>query len=124
MKLDDNIKEAVHAVIAQQILAGLDTTHRDALLAKSITEAIKSYEFRNAVSKVVSEKAAEIAVHMVDQRQSDIAQAIHDGFELYLQRLSVATANMLTKAMHGEGGTYQRAASLLAYWPQETDGVE
>lgn len=120
---DESVREAIHTTISKQILEGLDTSSRDAILQKSITEALKDWKFRGAVADVVNNKAREVAAELVNSKEwtEEIRTTIQLGFEDYLKNLRIATQKTLLEAMHGKDGTstYDRApAKLLAVWPE------
>lgn len=121
---DESVKEAIHATIAKQILDGLDTSARDAILQKSIREALTDWKFRGAVQDVVNDKASEVAAELVNSPEwsARIKDTISRGFDDYLESLRVAMQNTLREAMHGKGGsnTYDRfPAKILAHWPEK-----
>lgn len=117
---DKKITEALHAVVAKSILEGLDTEHRDALLQRSIAETIAKWDFRDAVSKVAAQKAADAAKEMMKSEDwtRRVEQAIRDGFDDYLKNLRAAIPEALTGMLHGKSGTYPSVGSILSCWPQ------
>lgn len=119
---DQTIQEAIQATIAKEILAGLNTSIRDALLQKSIAKTIGDYTFRDAVGKVVAAKAAEIATKLIasEEWEKRIEQAIRDGFDLYVANLTTVSHSVLLAAFHGDkdGYSHRGPARLLDTWPQ------
>ena len=63
------IRDAIHASIAEKILAGMDDSHRDALIVDAIKKSLTSYDFSREVEKVVSAKASLIAKEMVESEE-------------------------------------------------------
>ena len=119
--IDDGLlKEALHATIAKQILDGLGSEHRDALLQKSLVEVVRDYGFRGAIDKVACEKAAAVAKELMDTQEwnARISQAISDGFEDYLLLLREAIPDVMKKAIHGREGQYGSCGSVLGCWPK------
>ena len=97
------IEKAITNQIAEQILKGIETEHRDELLKKSIVEALTHYKFSYGIAEVVSERAKEIVAEMVktDDWSNRIEQAIREGFEQYIINLKDATQRVLMEGMHG-----------------------
>lgn len=116
---DNQIREAIHASIAATILSNLDTSHRDAILQKSIADTLNDYKFSNGISEVVSAKAAAIAKELVesDAWTARIRTAIIEGFDAYLKNLTVAVEKHLKQSFHGVQGSYGQAGRILADWP-------
>jgi len=125
MKLDEQVAEAVRATIAQQILASIDTTARDAILAKSIREAITDYTFKHAIEKAAADKAAEVVKELLASESwtIKIRQTILNGFDDYLKNLRAALPAALIKMLHGDNSSsYDRSAGhILAVWPVKPD---
>lgn len=122
MKLDEQVAEAVRLTIAEKILASLDTSARDAILAKSITEAITTYDFRRQIEKVAADRAVQVVSELLKTEDwtIKIRQAIVGGFEDYLKNLRAALPETLKRMLHGKDGSssYDRSAgSILADWP-------
>ena len=117
---DERIKEAIHAVIAKTILEGIDTEARDALLQKSITDAISDYSFRVAIEKVVAEKAKAVVSEMVETEEWTLAieGAIRAGFDGYIRNLRIATEKLLKVQFHGKDGSYASSGNVLRCWPE------
>ena len=117
---DSHLKEAIHSTIAKQILDGLDSTHRDELLQKSITAVVKDYGFRSAIDHVASDKAAAVATELMASEEWTlrIEQAVRDGFEGFLVQLREAVPEALKKTFHGSRGNYGHFGSILSCWPK------
>jgi hypothetical protein len=83
---NEAIENAVVASIAGQILQGIGAEHRDAIMQRSIEEALKSWSVRNAVEKAVALRAAEIAADLcrTDEWGKRIEETLRAGFEAYL----------------------------------------
>lgn len=120
--MDDKlITEAVHASIAKSVLESLDTEVRDAILQKSIVEAIGDFRFRSRVDEVVAEKAGRVVSELVEPEEwsARITAAIQAGFEDYLKNLRQAIPGVLGLALHGKEGDYdRRTAAILRCWPR------
>jgi hypothetical protein len=117
------IEAAIHATVAREILNGLDTEARDALLQKSITDALTDYSFRKSVGDVVSAKAAQIAAELVetDEWQAAIREHIKGGFDKYLAQLDQGMLKGFKRLLHGNssGNSYDRnPALILSDWPE------
>lgn len=117
------IEAAIHATVAREILNGLDTDARDALLHKSIVEALTDYSFRKAVGEVVSAKAVQIAAELVETEewQTAIRERIKCGFEKYLSQLDQGMSKGFKRLLHGNSGSnsYDRnPAMILSDWPE------
>lgn len=117
---DAELKDALHATIAKQILDGLDDTHRDALLQKSLIAVVKDYGFKNAIEKVAAEKAAKVAVGLMetDEWSQRVEQAIRDGFDDFLLQLRAAIPKAMKKTFHGTEGNYSSCGGVLNCWPK------
>lgn len=117
---DADLKAALHATIAKQILDGLDTSHRDALLQKSLVDVVKDYSFKNAIEKVAADKAAKVAMVLLDSEEwsQRVEQAICDGFDDFLLQLRAAIPKAMKKAIHGTEGNYGGCGSVLNCWPK------
>lgn len=125
---DETLKAAIHATVAKQIIEGLGTEARDALLLKSMTAALTDYTFRNAVEKVVAEEAMKVAAQVVqsDEWHRRITEAIKAGFDDYLINLRAATQRMAQEMMHGTQGVdaYSRwPGKVLGQWPKKMGPV-
>lgn len=114
------VEQAIHATIAKQILEGLDTTSRDAILAKALVDIVKGYNFREAISQVAAAKAAEVATELMatEDWTGRVEQAIRDGFEEYLSQLRAAIPEAMKKTFSGQAGSYGSAGSVLQCWPK------
>ena len=117
---DADLKAVLHATIAKQILDGLDSTHRDALLQKSLVDVVKDYSFRNAIEKVAADKAAKVAIRLMDSDEwsQRVEQAIRDGFEDFLIQLRAAIPEAMRRTFHGKEGSYGGCGSVLNCWPK------
>ena len=117
---DETLKEVVHATIAKQILAGLDTTHRDALLQNTLVDVIKDFRFTCAIEKVAAEKASEVAAKLIESEEwtQRVEQAIRDDFEDFLTQLRVAIPEALKQSFHGKQGNYGGCGAVLNCWPK------
>lgn len=117
---DADLKEALHATIAKQILEGLDATHRDALLEKSLIAVVKDYGFRSAIEKVAADKAAKVAMVLLDSEEwsERVEQTIRDGFEDFLLQLRAAIPDAMRRTFHGKDGQYGGCGSVLNCWPK------
>lgn len=121
MNLDDKqLKDAVYSVVAKQVLEGLSTEARDAILQKGISEAISDYSFRKAVEEVASAKAAEVAreIMSTDDWRTQIEMVIRAGIEDYLAGLRQAIPAALLECFHGEDGKYPKSGKVLGKWPK------
>lgn len=116
---DGELKDALHATIAKQILDGLDSSHRDALLQKSLLAVLKDYSFKSAIEKVAAAKAATVATGMMDSADwsKRVEQAISDGFDDYLIQLRAAIPSAMKKMFNGTSGNYGNCGSVLHCWP-------
>lgn len=117
---DEALKTAIHATVARQILEGLGTEARDALIVQSMTKVLTDYRFLSAVNEVVSDKAKRVAAELVESEDWDgrIRTTIRAGFDDYLVSLRMATTEMLKESMHGREGTYGSPGRVLGHWPK------
>jgi hypothetical protein len=117
---DADLRAALHATIAKQILDGLDATHRDALLQKSLVDVVKDYSFKNAIEKVAAEKAATVALGLMQSEEwsQRVEQAIRAGFEDFLGQLRAAIPKAMKKTFHGAEGNYGGCGAVLNCWPK------
>lgn len=121
LDIDENALKAVRTVIAQQILASIGTEHRDAVLTASIESALKDWSFRNSVEGAIAENAVKVVHDMLQEPhwQGRIHDAVEAGFNQFLSRLIDAVPKLLTEAIAGEGGTYQRAGAILKHMRED-----
>lgn len=125
MSFEVETTAAIHATIAGEILAKLDTADREVLLQQSIANVIGGYDFQQAVSKVVAKKAAEVVAGMVatPEWEQSITKAVNNGFHDYLTELRSAVPIMLKEVLHGKDGSAgyysTKVAEILRYWPQK-----
>jgi hypothetical protein len=119
---DEGVVHAIHATIARQILEGLGTEHRDAILQEAITRALKDWKTIHEVEKVVAVRAAEVAAQLcrTEDWTARIEAAIQEGFTEYLENLKKASEKMLVALYHGTNrDSFSRApGTILAQWPQ------
>lgn len=121
------VRDAVQAVIAKQILAGLDTEHRDAILTNAIQTALRSWQTISGVERVVSERAVQVARELCETEDwtNRIRQVIRDGFADYLRSLRVAMPRAVRESMHGKKGNSSydtKEGMILGHWPREIGG--
>lgn len=123
MVTEQSLQNAINASVAKQILDGLDNSHRDELLQKTLERVLKDYDFRGAVGKVVSEKAIKVASELAESEEweSRIKQAIKNGFNRYINKLEVASENLIKRVLHGTRDGYNAKGphELLMSWPEE-----
>jgi hypothetical protein len=116
---DETISDAVSKVIAGQIIQGIEGKARDAILKRSIVEALKDWSFRDAVQKAVTAKASKIAAKMVEEEEwaRVITDAVLSGFDMYIAALPNAVRDMLIETMHGKQSSsgYASCAELLKH---------
>lgn len=116
MELDQVTKDAVSKLIAQQILAGIGTEHRDAILAKSIEGALRDWSVKSSIEKVVAAEASVVVVEILKDRQYQdmIASICEDALREYLVEMRSAVKNSIDEFFLGrDGDTYNRAPSPL-----------
>ena len=104
MDLDKVTCEAMSQVIAKQILDGLDTDKRDALLQKSIEAVIKDYSFRRAIEETVCEKATEKARELMNTEKFSIlvSTAISEGANEFIRDLREAMSAGMSRLLVGD----------------------
>lgn len=117
---NESLNAAIHATIAKQILEGLGTEARDALVLKAMTRTLSDYSFASAVNKVVSDKAARVVAELVesDEWTRRITDTVREGFEGYLISLRAAVTEEVKEMMHGRQGSYGSAGRVLGNWPK------
>jgi hypothetical protein len=112
---NEQIQQAIRTTIAAEILKGIDTDARNALLQASITKTLTEYSFSTAISKIVCARAEEVAGDMVKSgaASAEITAAVRKGMDLFIARLPEAVCKALTEAFAGESGTYGRGPGLI-----------
>lgn len=120
---DETLNAAIQTSVAKQIIEGLGTEARHALLVKSMTKALTEYHFTSAVEKVVASRAMEIASELVtlDDWSNRITQAIRAGFDDYLADLRMATRESAKTWIHGTEGHYGGSGRVLGHWPRKKE---
>jgi len=111
-------QEAVRTTLAAKILTEIKTEHRDALLAKSITEALGDYSFKSALEKTVAEEAAKAAQILLrtEKWEKKIAQAVQEGCDKFISLLPDAVYSLLKKTFAGdENSSYSYRGDLLPF---------
>jgi len=99
----EEIKSAVRDTIAAQILEGLDTETRDALLQEAIVKTIGSWEIRSEIRDVIAEKARERAAEIMatDAYAKKLARAVKQGCEDCLKTLRASTCEAVSELFVG-----------------------
>ncbi len=114
---DKQLSDAIATTVAKQILETITQEHRDAMLMKSITEALKSWQVNHKIEDIVAKRAGEVAEELLqDNLWGDrIIAAVQDGFDLYIQVLPQAVKESLVEAFHGKerSGSYGDAREGL-----------
>ena len=117
MITDKEVNEAVLASISKQILEGLNTSARDAILAKSISAALTDYSFKEAIKNTVAQKAIEAAEIILksDKMRDEIIDAVEVGIESLMKKLPEAVELALIEAILGIEGndSYSKRPSLI-----------
>lgn len=116
MDLSEETRHAVTQVIAKQILDGLEPSHRDEILGKSICSALKDWKITSAVQEAVSEKATLVAKIMVNEPKfaQAITDAVHNGVLDFLKDLREAVEDGMVKMLVGtKGGAYDTKAGVI-----------
>lgn len=114
------LKDAFHAMLAKQVLDGLDTEYRDQLIVKAVAHAMGDFPMKTAIGQAITAKAAEVAGRLLatPEWEAAIEGVMMAGFLDYLHQLRAATADMLKRAFHGTDGQYRSAADILMKWPK------
>ena len=116
MDLDKATKDAVSKVIAEKILSGIGTEHRDAILCKSIEESLKDFEVKQAIEKVVAAKAARITVTLLEEKEfaGMVRACCLEAMKKFLGDLQEAMEISLQECIVGKAGdTYSRKPGLI-----------
>ena len=112
---DADIQAAVRDTVAAQILEGLGTEARDALLQKSIVEAIGNWEVQAAIRDVVADKATAAAAEMLAsvKFEKQIMAAVKKGGDDCLKILRVAVCKAQSEAFIGPAGDRMLTRPLI-----------
>jgi hypothetical protein len=123
---DDLIRSAIIQTMSKEILEKISTGDRNAILAGSITETLRSYSFAAAIQAQVATAAREAADAIIagEDFQNKLVAAVRKGVALYLKKVPQAVAKMMVQLMHGEAGNYQRAGLVLGAINLKDDAEE
>lgn len=114
---DEKVQEAIRTTIAAEILKGIDSEARNTILQKSIVEALKDYSFKNAIEKVVVDRAIQAAKEMVesDEVGNKIDQAVTKAVDDFTNKLPTAVHAALLEALFGKdnNSSYDRGPGLV-----------
>lgn len=102
--MDDVLKQAVYAAVADKVLETLDGDARNKILSEGIARALDSYHLQATVQKIVNARAEEIANAVIETGKYDdqIKLAILDGMNMVVEVLPIATRDTITDALTGK----------------------
>lgn len=113
----EDMKDVIYKQIAAEVISKLDTPARDAILAKAVTAALESYNYKRAVEDAVCTEAAKIAVQLLSNEhyQHLIRTTIDASLETSIRRIAATIPEAMLRLFGGKDGshTYDRGPGLL-----------
>lgn len=125
--MENNMQEMVNSAVRQQlalqVLATIGTAQRDAILSRSIEEALSGYSFKSVIEKALAENAAVAVKGMLvsESWQKEINKTIQKALAELLEKLQPALLSALVESVIGnDDNSYTRGPGLIYKYLKKT----
>lgn len=114
---EKKLNDVIATTVAKQILETISQEHRDAMLERSITEALKSWSVKHKIEELVAERASVVAAEVIASQAwyGRIREVVVQSIEHYLTHLESAVVLAIEEMMHGkdDGDSYRRFPGII-----------